>query len=66
MITGQSVQLSRERSLEGSTVSAAANSGDKLDMRRVELTRDVLVSSERSGDIGLIRKLNGVLFGGRE
>lgn len=52
--------------MEGSTVSAAANSGDKLDMRRVELTRDVLVSSERSGDIGLIRKLNGVLFGGRE
>jgi hypothetical protein len=29
-------------------------------------TRDVLISPKGSGDLGLIRKLNGVLLGGRE
>jgi len=68
VLTGQSVQLSSERSFEGSTVSAATKSAKRYLTNSIytALTRDVLVASERGSDLGLVRELNGVLRGGRE
>ena len=69
VITGQSVQLSRERSLEGSTVSAATRKSAEQDLTNTTqtvLTGDVFVASERSSDLGLVRELDGVRWGGRE
>lgn len=69
VITGQSVQLSRERSLEGSTVSAATRKSAEQDLTNTTqtvLTGDVFVASERSSDLGLVRELDGVRRGGRE
>ena len=68
VITGQSVQLSSERSFEGSTVSAAAKSAKQhfINSTKITPTGDVLVSSERGSDLGLVREFNSVLRGGRE
>ena len=66
VITGQSVQLSRERSLEGSTVSAATRKSAEQDLTntiQTVRTRDVFVAPERSSDLGLVRELDGIRWG---
>lgn len=62
-------QLSSERSLEGSTVSAATGSGiqpDTYHIHSIALTRNILISSEWGSDRSLIREFDVVRRSGRE
>src|SRR5579863_9994319 len=67
-ITGQSVQLSRERSFEGSTVSAVVQVSQTSSTNTIHtaLTRYVFIASEWGSDLSFVRKLDGVCRGGRE
>jgi hypothetical protein len=66
--TGQSVQLSSERSLEGSTVSAdnGVRETTQYIFIYIALTRNILISPEWGSDRSLIREYDSVRRGGRE
>jgi hypothetical protein len=67
-LTGQSVQLSSERSLDGSTVSAAQRAHQPCDYWEVEKGRTwhILVPTKRRNNTCLVRKLDAVLLRRRE